>query len=212
MERPSLFTAPMVRAILDGTKTQTRRVVKTVELRHGYVGVRVVGNYPSVVNLSDDGLTWRPHGGSPDVPYPHPERCCPYGVPGDQLWVRETWATHEKYDDTKPSEVWWGATKWYRERGEAGLNRGRWRPSIYMPRIFSRLSLDVTEVRLERVQDISEEDARAEGARTMTCVNPPSLNSYREGFRRLWDSINAKRGYSWESNPWVWVVTFERVG
>jgi hypothetical protein len=145
---------------------------------------------------------------------------CPYGKPGDTLWVRETW-----YDDNSKR---WGRggpvprpTRpdddiYYRANGEAHLQFEQldaggfcWRPSIHMPRWASRLSLRVTSVRIERLQDITEDDARAEG-----CV----VRTYRDGrghepatldFLRLWDAINGKRA-SWASNPWVWVIGFKR--
>ena len=173
-ERPILFNSQMVQAVLAGTKTQTRRVVKPqpeiYESRHGATSLR-----------------WR--GGVLDTPLniaPYQLRqLCPHGAIGDRLWVRETWAS----DDS--------TTAYYRADGEtynAGLP---WRPSIFMPRWASRLTLEITDVRVERVQDISRKDAKDEGV---------LLN-----FHLLWDAINAERGYSWDSNPWVWAISFQRV-
>jgi hypothetical protein len=180
-ERPILFSGPMVRAILAWTKTQTRRVVR--------------GDF----TLVDD---W-PHrligGDGHEVAL-----ACPYGVPGDRLWVRETWRS----DDFAPDDP---SRTIYRADGPDDLireTRGiiRWRPSIFLPRYRSRLTLEVTAVRVERLQDISEEDAEAEGAFALG----DAACSHREWFMGGWDSINGKRA-PWASNPWVWVVTFRRL-
>jgi hypothetical protein len=118
----------------------------------------------------------------------------PYGYAGDRLWVRETFAAP------------WGLDyhlKFYRaDHPEPLPNDGRWTPSIYMPRQASRLKLHVNGVRIERLKDISEEDARAEG------VSQTTNGSYRASFALLWDSLNAKRGCGWDLNPWVWVIDF----
>ena len=191
-ERPILFSGPMVRAILDGRKTMTRRVMK---LRAG--------------EIAHEGGDGRLHAVSNTTWGDCIERViqCPYGVPGDLLWVRETWATTEQagvhpsdaemlYRATDPDwETWDG---W------------RWSPSIFMPRLASRLTLRITSVRVERVQDITEEGARAEGFKDV-------VGKYARGdeariwFAELWDIINAERGYGWDANPWVWVVGFEVV-
>lgn len=215
-ERPILFTGPLVRAILEGRKTQTRRLVKATGGR-----VRIPGTRRALV-LGEQGLMWRPHGGAELQPYPRPEEASPYGVPGDRLWVREA-----HYIYPSPAPCWTGlpmrrgehkgqpAIAYYREGFDRAFS-GRWRPSIHMPRWASRIDLRVTSVRVERLQDISEEDARAEGVdMSHRLVALDSGQEYGPGegaalrFRLLWDSINAKRA-PWESNPWVWVVSFER--
>jgi len=204
-ERPILFGGEMVRAILDGRKTQTRRVINP-QPEWQLTAPRVVDGkwlFGSVASGYAQDV-WR----------------CPYGQPGDHLWMRETWATPGNFDHIKPSEL--GASHFsstelvYRATSEHGDAYYTWRPSIFMPRWASRITLEVTGVRAERVQEISEEDAKAEG---VTAWHPrdPSIvfrpeGSYRNGFHQLWDSINAKRGYAWDSNPWVWVVEFEVVG
>jgi hypothetical protein len=162
-ERPILFSGEMVRAILEGRKTQTRRVIKP-QLRINYK--------------------------------------CPYGQPGDRLWVRETWQCFKPNTEEiiNPNTVNIRALA-YRATNEW---RGKWRPSIHMPRWASRITLEITAVRVERLQDIGEVDAMREG-------DPTCENTHIDWFRALWDSINAKRGYSWESNPWVWVVEFQRI-
>lgn len=221
-ERPIIFSGPMVRAILDSRKTQTRRPIKPN--RYGLVRVPAT---PGSIKLHDRGLAWNPYAGSPDTPWIEGKDgvACPYGKVGDTLWVRETF-TNRKVDGDYP-EVVYRADNAARPCNATGNNIAsgsdvfylasdwepeRWRPSIYMPRWASRITLEVTRVRVERVQAISCADAIAEGIR-------PTANSLtidgdtpdpRHEFADLWDSINAKRGYTWSSNPWVWVVDFVR--
>lgn len=208
-ERPILFSGEMVRAILEGRKTQTRRVVK-----HNLVVP------PQEFRVANGPLWWRwfsePNTGLIRSPY---------GQPGDRLWVRETWqAVHFSkdfetgyVDDIYEAKVipksdddgWWSpqyaADKHHQNHPE---DRGfGWRPSIHMPRWASRITLEVTSIRVERLQDISEEDARTEGVKP---DEESSLYTYRDAFSFLWESLNAARGYSWESNPFVWVVEFRR--
>lgn len=195
-ERPAIFNAPMVRAILAGDKTQMRPVLKP---------------QPDIVTSQVDGVTpvmyWR--NGTVNTPLNIAPGClvrfCPYGGPGDTLWVRETFAEHVGLFGESSVYL-------YRADFEDGDNRGGpWKPSIHMPRWASRLTLRVTGVRVERVQDISDADARAEGIvlPSHTCTMYDGI--YRDGYKVLWDANNAKRGHSWASNPWVWVVEFERV-
>lgn len=189
-ERPILFSGPMVRAILDGHKTQTRRVVKvgdTIEERDD--GTR--WPYFTTWTHGDDGSPWA---------------SCPYGEPGDRLWVRESFVYRSKHD-----------RYYYKADHEAPFTapyaHGGWKPSIHMPRAASRLTLDVTAIRVERLQEISEADAIAEGVlRTggRAQLQPNHFRPARELFSELWDSINEDRA-PWASNPWVWVVEFSRV-
>ncbi len=184
-ERPILFSGPMVRAILDGRKTQTRRVMNPQPA--------------GAVDLADY----------------HKVR--PYGIAGDRLWVRETFCTPDA-DDYVIYRADWSETdalnsdamrRRYPELA-AEFPNGRWRPSIHMPRKYCRLVLEVKAVRVERLQDLSRDDAIAEG-----CPMP----SQREGmhpwpedqFEKLWDSLNEKRGYGRDMNPWVWVIKFQSV-
>lgn len=175
-ERPILFSAPMVRAILDGAKTQTRRVCK--------LNVRAGMPEPELQSLL---------------------ACCPYGQPGDRLWVRETWAVSHAIDHLKPREVPRGASMVYYAATEntGGLLK---RPSIFMPRWASRITLEITGMRVERLQDISRGDAMAEG-----CPFPNMANGAdpRQWYADLWQQING-RG-SWGTNPWVWVVAFRKL-
>ena len=202
-ERPILFSAPMVRAILAGTKTQTRRVVKPV------------GDDDSFV-LQDYGDGWWPYrsddGESPmkgDNEIPH---ACPYGHPGDRLWVRETWRVcggrEYEYQQDR-SQVMYRAT--HQEDGfPLAWESYVWRPSIFMPRWASRITLKVTGVRVERLQDISIADAMAEGV-VETNANLRGLEpcmEWRYAYEDLWRQINGPD--SWDANPWVWVIEFRR--
>ena len=209
-ERPILFSAPMVRAILSGTKTQTRRVVKLN--RHYQIEER------------DDGSLW---------PWMYDDDrasdswlACPYGKPGDRLWVREAWRTERDFDHLPPRDLdpTMTATPVQYEAGpHADVLDGKLRPSMFMPRWASRITLEVTAVRVERLQDISEADAIAEGGtETMRGWwtheglqwNDPGPN-HRFGatpidsYRVLWESINGPN--SWGANPWVWAINFKRL-
>lgn len=234
-ERPILFSGPMVRAILSGAKSVTRRIVKPQPILceyacgHSLNGQMIEGNPAVLVQ-------------------------CPYGVPGDRLWVRETWAHYQTVNHILHSggrafdEVSDGLAG-YRADGhdtiedfrdhirmmngydleKVIINGDRWRPSIHMPRWASRITLEITGVRVERLQEITEEDARAEGVelgliRTGLAYVPSMrthsderyfdharlLRGYRGAFAALWDRINGKRA-SWESNPFVWAIEFNRV-
>jgi hypothetical protein len=155
-ERPILFRDEMVRAILDGRKTQTRRVVKN--------GVQK----------------------------------CPYGQAGDRLWVRETYGL----DPYRPGVILYRAT-------DCDCP-ARWKPSMYMPRKFARITLDIISIKLAQVQDISEQDAKSEGVIPQSVALAPGIESYVAPFVGLWDSINGNTLNSWEANPRVWVITFRR--
>lgn len=174
-ERPILFSGAMVRAILDGRKTQTRRLINPQPT----MIVDGVARIPSA----------RRKVSGYDIPANQDARS-PYGQPGDRLWVRETVCLA-------------GSVPFYRADGET-FAKVRWSPAIHMPRTASRLTLEVLEVRVQRLQEIGEEDAVAEG------VEMVPFGSMRGEFHALWDSINAKRA-PWASNPWVWALTFSKV-
>ena len=193
-DRPILFNDAMVRAILSGTKTQTRRLVKPQP--------PAWAQHPQPAG---DGWEWTDrHEDADDLrhwpDYYKPMRC-PYGQPGDRLWVREAW----RMSAFGPM---------YRADGDDAFG---WKPSIHMPRRFSRIDLEVTGVRVERLQQIDEADAEAEGVQqapqpmaTMYSVDEVLRTRYRQGFAELWESINGPG--SWDANPWAWVVEFKRVG
>lgn len=192
-ERPIPLRGHEVRAILAGHQTMMRRVVKP----------QPTFDFPTLTmqGFGDDEGLWKLS------PLDKPVRC-PYGVPGDLLWVRETW--QQVFRECG------GPVEYRADYGEGSYIRGGWRPSIFMPRWASRLTLRITSIRVERVQDITEEDARAEGCCCSDCwptmPNPPPDHcGCRSKFANIWDSINAERGFGWDVNPWVWVVGFERV-
>ncbi len=207
-ERGILFSAPMVRALLAGTKTQTRRVVKWRDVDAGlslsFSGLRAYGYAQGWVLESDSRTSteWR------CKPTP-----CPYGQLGDRLWVRETFAGSIAYERHGYPLKDWGNKLWYVADGEP--RSGQWtrpRPSIHMPRALSRITLEVTGVRVERLQDISEADAQAEGVDPADEPNQLRWQHYSPhgvAYARLWDDINGPG--SWDANPWVWVVEFKRV-
>jgi hypothetical protein len=192
-ERPILFSGPMVRAILDGKKTQTRRVIQFP--KRGAFVIEDRGNGWEVFQ-SDDGESSLCNDGNE-----HPMRC-PYGYEGDRLWVKETFRTvGRRHRGTERRRVIYPATC------APGTVRPPLKPSIFMPRWASRITLDVVGVRVERLQDISAEDVYAEGVGAFVQSN---IDVAREMFARLWNSINEERGFGWERNPWVWAIEFGR--
>jgi len=197
-ERPILFSGAMVRALLAGTKTQTRRMVKPQP--------QMVTNRTIVI--------WDGPASALKYKLERIGRGCPCGQPGDRLWVRETWARTNVFPGTELVV--------YREGDNRTDYGGTWKPGIHMCRRDSRITLEVTGVRVERLQDISEEDAQAEGADSCVwdgieddigaLIDWPlkeTANPYRNGYALLWEQINGPA--SWASNPWVWVVEFRRL-
>jgi hypothetical protein len=182
-ERPILFSGEMVRAILDGRKTQTRRIVKDENLPTVYHGAKIV------------------------VPQWYAEKNCPYGQPGDRLWVRETWAYTDQSLNVEPGYVYRATDPdWETMEG------WKWKPSIFMPRAASRITLEVTDVRIERLHDIGIIDLLAEGMQpTWNGESSPGVKCEGEfeQFAELWSKINGED--SWDANPWVWVVSFKRI-
>lgn len=217
-ERPILFSAPMVRALLAGTKTQTRRVVQWRKPEPG-------------LNLGFSGLSAHayPNGWVLEAPSRTSSewRCastpCPYGQPGDRLWVRETWSTHACFDDVPPCQL---TTRSLHYWADGQIQTGKGRPSIHMPRWASRIDLEVAGVRVERLQDISEADAWSEGCTRGQAddvggffpAEEPLPNgkgfrgwdNARDWYADLWEEINGPD--SWDANPWVWVVEFKVQG
>ncbi len=223
-ERPILFSGPMVRAILEGRKTQTRRIIKQAVL------TRTMEFATAVCPAREGGwVAWFDGVGQEaaeftKLAYDYGFRC-PYGEPGDRLWVRETWAVIWTEDDPDweegqtvldvPHRVEYKADTGAKYPGEWPDDKGsdpdcpRWRPSIHMPRWASRLTLEVIDVRVQRVAEISEEDVLAEG---FAGADLEQYGPYWRPFQLLWDSLNARRGYPWAVNPWVWAITFRVTG
>lgn len=233
-ERPILFSGPMVRAILEGRKTQTRRIVKPQPpanvTRATMVPTTASGK--STMVWCQDGPIDPLNGWNYKERHPNGWRC-PYGMHGDRLWVREAfqplfadgvenhwetdWKTGKGYSISYP------ATDGIHEYLDADDNlKDACKPSIHMPRWASRITLEITGIRVERLQDISEEDAAAEGSDrliTSNCTEQDralldlplcdDANPYRNGFALLWESINGDG--SWAANPWVWAIEFRRL-
>lgn len=201
-ERPILFSAPMVRATLGGSKTQTRRIVKPQPDIVSNSGKLAVAYTPDDERLGRLGK---------NIP-------CPYGLLGNRLWVRETWRTDASLNDKAP-HCFAGWPVRYEADGTVlkhgafyGLIDGKTRVSIHMPRWASRIQLDIVGVRVERLQDISEADAKAEGCQVPSIIYPDEPRNsycYAEQFRLLWESLNGPG--SWDANPWVWVIEFRRI-
>lgn len=210
--RPILFSAPMVLAILEGRKTQTRRIVKLPTIDWDPSNTLKWEDpecFHSLENCDDFVACFSDTAGSIICVK------CPYGTPAypvfrrpaDRLWVRETYAAPHNCDHLKPREIPEGARIHYAATEERGGLR--WRPSIFMPRWASRITLEIAAVRVERLQDISEDDARAEGCDPV--VHPDGAldcGTRKTTFASLWSTINGPE--SWDANPWVWVVEFHR--
>lgn len=231
-ERGILFAAPMVRALLAGTKTQTRRALKPGsfvlpdDARGGYV-------YYAAGSGGWGGLTRTERGGISSYPLPR----CPYGVVGDRLWVREAWRSVASLDKSNAGKIveqareagWdkpWAPIEWLadgrrRDWDNARDVAGRYRYARFMPRWLSRITLEITGVHVERLQDISSSDAEAEGISefdpdahaAVVCSLAKAMGTTAEdpraSYAALWESINGDG--SWAMNPWVWALTFARV-
>ncbi len=215
-DRPILFSAEMVRAILEGRKTQTRRKMKVQPYPDSIVTVEHY--HQTVIDRHGDMQPGKEIFGAHWDDGEFGLRC-PYGAPGDQLWVRETWAP-------LPGSVVLNVA-FYRADTKAAPDDVRWRPSIHMPRWASRITLRITDIRVARLQDIegqhpSESDAIAEGVRAIHHgdgeyyysalrdePHPENWCDPADAFKELWNEINGPG--AWEANPWVWVVAFERV-
>ena len=201
-ERPILFSGEMVRAILEGRKTQTRRVVKP----QPYKDFAFMPLSTELVGI-----------GSPEKGWVR----CPFGTPGDRLWVRETWrAWHpvNRYDEPLEWDIYPSIPA---EKGDRSIEYQAttegpedipWRPSIHMPRWASRITLEITGVRVERLRAMSEEDALAEGFRGKKFGHEdPEADNWtnRAAFAEYWDSLS-KGEFFWCDNPWVWVIEFKK--
>lgn len=248
MERPILFSAPMVRAILEGRKTQTRRVIKPQPtLPEGFKEYRWFTGLTKSITRGGKTQVFDPPVKNSNLWYCSTEPCeynelgdgtriphsrqadpfqfrCPYGKPGDRLWVREKFRYH--FDDELYYCIQYGHDKsvikpkgltelqgmQFIDRCEENEGDNLWKPSIHMPRWASRITLEITDIRVERLQDISESDAKAEGAPQCLMDDESKFyerknGTYKTGFVGLWSHINGPD--SWEQNPFVWVIEFK---
>lgn len=221
-EYPMLFSGPMVRAIIANRKHQTRRIMK---------------NQPNIDPQTGDWMFSSSDGSQEVHPIEHwieiqIKLHYPYGNVGDRLWVRETWAGHGDFDKQSPkvlSEMGFYGGLWYKADYPEGYDgpwdgyRGKWRPSIHMPRASSRILLEITDIRVEQLTYISEDDAIDEGIESFRPVPGDGYavtvyrnyqtgrwsTSARYSFDTLWESIHGPK--SFEANPWVWVTSFKRI-
>lgn len=238
-ERPIIFSGPMVRAILEGRKTQARRIVKPQPPSQEEVRSKSGSGYswippgPATVGRFDYWRVGGPVWAVRELMGREPKLRCPYGIPGHRLWCRESmdYRCVEEQAGSNPADIYriWahvyaadGVEVDFTDSPDDNLPK-RYIPSIHMPRWASRITLEVCSVRIERLQEITEEDARAEGVETdeyferqehYDTVAPPGESigrpTARGEFEVLWDHINAKRA-PWSSNPWAWVVEFRKV-
>ncbi len=213
-ERPIPFSAPMVRTLLAGTKTQTRRIIK--DLDHAeQVKLRIDSHGGLFTYIGDLGDG---HDDEPDMWMPVADGFdhvygCPYGRPGARLWVREAIALNYSGHGKHGYRADWTST------AADVCSEPKWTPSIHMPRSASRITLEITDVRVQRLQDISDYDVANEGiterggwwegATHSVKGTPKVFNRPVDAFHDLWDSINGPG--AWDLNPWVWALTFKRV-
>ncbi len=229
IEKPILFNSEMVIAVLDGSKNQTRRVIKVQPPDDRYQLGTMIESTAREDRKNEGKHHWLIYENGEITSGDREYFSCPYGKVGSELWVRETWkyngftdegipfikyAADGEVEYKLPSDEWservqdiWAELS---DDIEDEVMDHKWRPSIFMPRWASRIQLRITNIRVERVCDISEEDCKGEGVyielRNAFLLKPPRL---RYKFEKLWDSINLDRGFGWETNPYVWVVDFE---
>jgi len=208
-ERPILFNGDMVRAILEGRKSQTRRVIK---FKYTEPVTNMTRHEEPFSDSPKGDLSWSADHYNPKVISVEQNIRCPYGKPGDRLYVRETWTMVDTDGGCESEIPFLRPPHLGIEYRADGHELDFWKPSIHMPRWASRITLEVTEVRAERVQEITQADAESEGVDFLR--HHPDADeplTAKELFICLWDSINKKRGYGWDENPWTWSVSFKRV-
>lgn len=222
-ERPIIFNSEMVKAILGSRKTQTRRVIKPQPIWHPKKRFWDLNQI-----VKGQSFSWE-EGSLPNELI----NFCPYGKIGDRLWVRETWCNYipqkrqvlNNYRGDNYQVIYKASHKMADMEGFKDIvleQELKWKPSIFMPRWASRINLEITDIRVERVQDITPEDCEAEGivgtTRSSPVTGKPYETYYCQGleyttptlaFKVLWGSINYKRGYGWEVNPYVWIIEFK---
>jgi hypothetical protein len=206
-EKPILFKSDMVSAILDGIKTQTRRVIKLPPVINlGHWEVSDIGGHGIIDSqgylVPNIPCIWHTHSGWCIA--------CPYGKIGDQLWVRETFA----YDDENREFLYRAdnndkTKNWDLNRYGSGSSHYNWKSSIFMPRKASRIQLEITNIRIERLNDISDDDAKAEGVTNVLAGGIYDFIGHIKSYQRLWEQINGNG--SWSENPFVWVIEFKNL-
>lgn len=216
-ERPIIFSADSVRAILDGRKTQTRRIVKPSPPRIEHVRSKSGADYSIFTDDCERGVfrVAGPVWAVRELMGCEPEWRCRFGVPGDRLWVRETW-THEASDISELTDAMYvgGKGPYYRSDSVHENTGLKWCSPIHMPRWASRLTLEITDVHVERLQDITDEDAKEEGVAPIesgddcwsACNNPG--REYRAAFEYVWNEMHGWSPNAFEQNHWVFVVRF----
>ncbi len=197
--------------VLDETKTMTRR---TWGLSLVNDPPQSMANWQKIAVFQDGSVRFATPDGNGDVTL-----VCPYGGVGDRLWVREGYCIGNNKRGEYANIIYKSAcepfylrvdwNEWLEKEVNKGGYISKWRPSIHMPRWASRINLEITEVRVERVQEITEEDCIVEGCPHALMMLPTV--PMQKWYEHLWDSLNAKRGYGWSANPWVWVVSFRRI-
>ncbi len=208
--RPILYSPAMVKARHAGTKTQTRRPVTNL-LRFGKItefGRSDTRGYDW--HFRDKRMLWN------DLRHDALLRYCPYGKPGDLLWCREPWFTARDFDHLAPRDIPKSSPIWYAADGDPPREAGKTRAGRYLCRWMSRSTDRITEIRVPRLQDISEADAEAEGAARLVMDDEGKFyerddGTYRTGFVGIWEHINGKNGHDWKANDWVFALSFETV-
>lgn len=219
-ERPILFNGEMVRAILEGRKTQTRRVMKPTKTNEKYIfNHEAFKRYKfdhMWHDLKDRFCAFFKTGPVEESKFGFAESFeCPYGQPGDRLWVRERFLLHQPFTGDIDNDLGKAHAMYYADDNPRYRDKDKWRPSIHMPRWASRITLEITGVRVDRLQDISEPDAIAEGIHEdiggkyqKAMGNGPYCDFARQAYQFLWQDINGAE--SWAANPWVWVIEFKK--
>lgn len=216
-ERGIIFTDESVRAILAGTQTQTRRIMKSL-CSSGFIFYDYLPNDPYPYYFRRRDAVWD----SFKTVEALAAKYCPFGTVGDRLWVRETYAVWDggEYARRNGQGVTFRADC-LNHKGEEDADTRRcrqdygvtWKSPVLMPRWASRLTLAITDIRVERLQSITEEDAKAEGVQPIPFTRSgwPIDEPHRDAFAEAWDKLNTKRGYGWTVNPWVWCISFQIV-
>lgn len=198
MEKPILFSTEMIQAILrkKNPKTQTRRIINpqpNIDNDSGYVFLKNGKIQLDIYNWKEDSLKF-----------------CPFGKVGDILWVRETWGIRVGMIKRNGAEFDSQDIYLYKANWNHIHKLKGWKPSIHMPKEVCRIKLRNTDLRVERLQDITTEDILKEGFKTNLREYDAEVD-LKSSFKDLWNKLNSKRGYSWNSNPYVWVISFERI-